>query len=241
MHIPDGFLDPKFSAGMGLAAAGVLGYCVAKVRAMVMVPVVQTALATASDQVKSIAGASKRALSSFGERLFLKMGLVGSLIFAAQMFNFPISQGTSGHLLGGILAAIMVGPFAGTIVIAVILTIQAIFFADGGIIALGANIFNMGIIGTLGCYYIYYAIKSLIKNKQGIYLGVFIAAFFSVLLAAIATAFELALSKTIPLNLVLPAMAKVHVIIGVAEGLITVGLLSLLIKINPLMLESENE
>lgn len=228
MHIPNGFIDPKLGVGFGLITAGVLGYCMAKVRALITAPVFRTALATAGQKAHTIGGYARSVLTDFGEQFLLKMALVASIIFAAQMFNFPISHGTSGHLLGGVLAAVVVGPFAGVIVMAIVVAVQALFFADGGLGALGANILNMGIIGAFACYYIYYGIRKLIKHWSGIYIGAFIAAFCSVVLAALATSLQLALSGTIPLNLVIPAMMHVHAIIGVAEGLITVLLLGLM-------------
>ncbi|MCX5725879.1 MAG: energy-coupling factor ABC transporter permease, partial [Candidatus Saganbacteria bacterium] len=155
MHIPDGLLDPKTSAGLGFASIAVLGLCIAKVRAAVTSPAMQEAFAGVSNSISTVSGKTKRVLSAFGEKYLIKMGLVSSLIFAAQMFNFPIGQGTSGHLLGGVLAAVILGPFGGAIVMAAILTIQSIFFGDGGLLALGANILNMAVIGSIGGYYVY--------------------------------------------------------------------------------------
>jgi cobalt/nickel transport system permease protein len=222
MHIPNGFLDPKVSTGTAFAAAGVLGYCIAKVRQALSVAVPEAVFASVGNIACNVTERSKKLISSFAENHLMRMGAVASLIFAAQMFNFPIANGTSGHLLGGILAAIAVGPFSGAIVIAVILTVQSLFFADGGIMALGANILNMAVIGTLGSYYVYYIIQRLSMNRFGFYLGIFSAAFFSVLTASIACSFEVALSGTIELSKVLPAMASVHARIGVAEALITI-------------------
>ena len=222
MHIPNGFLDPKVSAGTAFAAAGILGYCIAKVRQALSVVVPESVLAGAGNIGCQITEGSKKLISSFAENHLMRMGAVGSLIFAAQMFNFPIDSGTSGHLLGGVLAAVAVGPFSGTIVIAMVLTIQSIFLADGGIIALGANILNMAVIGALASYYIYYLVQKLIRNRIGFYAGIFSAAFFSVLLASIACAFEIALSGTVELSRILPAMASVHARIGIAEALITI-------------------
>jgi len=222
MHIPNGLLDPKISAGASFAAAGVIGYCIARVRQALSIAVPEAVLVGASNIAFNVSDRSKKLISSFAENHLMRMGAVASLIFAAQMFNFPVANGTSGHLLGGILAAIAVGPFSGAIVLSMILTVQSLFFADGGLMALGANILNMAVIGTLASYYIYYFINKIFKNNLGFYCGIFIAAFFSVLTASIACSFEVAMSGTIELSKMLPAMASVHARIGVAEALITI-------------------
>jgi len=244
MHIPNGFLDPKTSAGFGLVSAAVLGYCIAKVRAAVTSPALQEAFAGVSKSISTFSGKTRTVLSAFGEKYLIKMGLVSSLIFAAQMFNFPIDQGTSGHLLGGVLAAVILGPFGGAIVLAAILAIQSIFFADGGLLALGANIFNMAVIGAIGGYYLYYGIRKLGKfgiGSRGFYLAVAIAAWGSVVTAAGACALEIAFSGTIKLSAVLPAMLKVHAIIGIAETIITCVALALVLKIDPSFIEKNDE
>jgi len=222
MHIPNGFLDPKVSTGTAFAAAGVIGYCIAKVRQALSIAVPEAILAGVGNIACDVSERSKKLISSFAENHIMRMGAIGSLIFAAQMFNFPVANGTSGHLLGGILAALAVGPFSGTIVLSMILTVQSLFFADGGIMALGANILNMAVIGTLAAYYIYYFTNKIFRNKFGFYAGIFSAAFFSVLAASVVCSFEVAMSGTIELSKILPAMASVHARIGVAEALITI-------------------
>jgi len=225
MHIPNGFLDPKTSAGAAFAAAGVLGYCVAKARQALSAAVPESVLAGASNISCRIRIGSKKLISTFAENHLMKMGAVGSLVFAAQMFNFPVANGTSGHLLGGIIAAVALGPFSGSIVIAVILAVQSLFFGDGGITALGANILNMAVIGTLASYYIYYVICRIFKHQN---IGIALASFFSVLLASIACALEIAASGIIELGNILPAMVSVHSRIGIAEAILTVMALGLL-------------
>jgi cobalt/nickel transport system permease protein len=222
MHIPNGFLDPKVSAGTAFAAAGVLGYCISKVRQALSYAVPEALLSGAGNFAVNISDRSKKIVSSLAENHIMKMGAVASLIFAAQMFNFPINNGTSGHLLGGVIAAIALGPFSGTIAISVVLIIQSLIFADGGITALGANILNMAVIGTFASYYIYYFINKLIRNDLGFNLGIFFAAFFSVLFASIACALEIGLSGTIALNRIIPAMAYVHARIGLAEAILSI-------------------
>lgn len=230
MHIPNGFLDPKISTGLTFVAAGALAYCLEKVRQAAMSPAPAEAFAAAGKAASNIVGHGRRALTSFGESLLLKMGAVASLIFAAQMFNFPIDSGTSGHLLGGVLAAVLLGPCAGAIVISTILVVQSLFFGDGGIFALGANMINIAVIGTIGAYYIYYLIRKIFKGRVGFFVGVSIASWASVVAAAAACSLEIGLSRTFPLLETLKAMLKVHAVIGVAEALITVAALGVLGK-----------
>lgn len=227
MHIPNGFLDPKTSAGTAFAAAAVLGYCITKVRQALTRLVSEPVMAGAGNICINITEGSKRAMASIAENHIMKMGAIGSLIFAAQMFNFPVANGTSGHLLGGVLAALALGPFSGTLVIAAILAVQSVFFADGGMITLGANIFNMAVIGTLVPYYIYYALRRTLRAPNT---GIALASFFSVLLASVACSAEIALSGMADLWTILPAMVSVHSRIGIAEGLLTVMILNLLVS-----------
>jgi cobalt/nickel transport system permease protein len=229
MHIPDGFLDPKVSGSMMGAAAVVLAYSFAKVRAAVTAHVPQEAFAAAGRVAGNIVGRGRRVLTKFGEQKIYLMGMVASLIFAAQMFNFPINQGTSGHLLGGVLAAVLLGPFAGTLVIAAVLGIQSLFFADGGFLALGANIINMAFFGALVSYYIYYLLKKILPE----WASVGIAAWFSVVMAAFACSLEIGFSGTISYGLVVPSMFKVHAIIGIAEALITLAMINVFRKTVP--------
>jgi len=124
MHLPDGFLEPQLALALWAVTALIVGISLRRL------------------------AASRDASSAAGRPIL--MGLVGAFIFAAQMFNFPVAAGTSGHLLGGVLAGYLLGPWAGTIVMTTVIGVQALLFQDGGLLALGANIFNMGIIGTLG-------------------------------------------------------------------------------------------
>jgi len=223
MHIPDGFLDPKVTTSLLGAAAVVLAFCLAKVREAITVLKPATVLAGAGKIAGNLAGSFRRVLSFEGENTLHKMGMVAALIFAGQMFNFPISNGTSGHLIGGVLAAVLLGPFAGALVIAVVLSVQMLFFADGGLLAIGANIINMSFFGTMVAYYAYYYLKKVMPE----WLAIMAAAWGSVLLAAMACALELALSGTTTLSMVFMAMIKVHAIIGLAEALITLSLIKL--------------
>lgn len=162
--------------------------------------------------------------AEYQEKAVPLMGVCAAFIFAAQMINFPIPGGTSGHLLGGTLAGALLGPWAGTLVMTVVFIVQSVIFQDGGLTVLGANIFNMGLIGTFGGYYLYKAIRFAIGRDKlpGMVVGVAVAAWVSVVVAAILCAIQLAISGTVPLEVALGAMATWHVLIGVGEALITV-------------------
>ncbi len=194
MHIPDGFINAPVAA-VGFAVAGI-------------------ALAVAVRQ-------TNRKLQ---ERLVPLMGVMAAFIFAAQMMNFPVAGGTSGHMVGGALAAILLGPWAAMIVMASVVGVQALIFQDGGMAALGANIFNMGVVAVLVGWATYSVVTAIGSGRQAWrYAAAFAAAWLSVQIAALCASFELALSDTSPLHVVLPAMMGVHALIGIGEGLITVA------------------
>jgi cobalt/nickel transport system permease protein len=201
VHLPDGFLDTKTWAVLDAVSLGVAAVAV------------------------------KKASKDLEEKQVPMMGVMAAFIFAAQMLNFPVLGGTSGHLLGGVLAAILLGPWAAALVMIAIFIVQALFFQDGGLLALGANVFNMGLIGTIGGYYIYALFRKMLKGDKGILTGAFVAAFTTVLLGAIATAFELAISGTTPLRVVLPAMTIVHTMIGLGEAFITVFIIGFVLRV----------
>ncbi|MEX0762209.1 MAG: energy-coupling factor ABC transporter permease [Dehalococcoidia bacterium] len=163
------------------------------------------------------------------ERLVPAMGVFAAFIFAAQMFNFPIAGGTSGHLVGGALAAIVLGPWAAVLVVTSVVVIQALMFQDGGLVVMGVNILNMAVLSSFGGYLLYVAARRLIPNEWGILIPGAVAAWASVEIAAIAAAVQLSLSGTSPLSIALPAMAGVHVLIGIGEALITVGALAVIL------------
>jgi len=213
MHIPDGFVS---------------------------VPV---AGATALASVAALFIAFERSQEAFGIRRAPILGLTTAFIFAAQMINFPVAGGTSGHLLGGALAAIVLGsPWAGTLCISTVLIIQAVLFADGGITALGANILNMAVIGVWVGWILTQTLQRLFGGSKGrLPLAAGIAAGVSVVVAAVAAAIELTLSGTAPAAIVLPAMTGVHILIGVGEGLITGGVLTYLATARPDLLPGEQQ
>ena len=150
------------------------------------------------------------------------MGLAAAFVFAAQMLNFPIAGGTSGHLLGSVLIAVLLGPAAAVLVLTAVLIVQCLVFADGGLLALGANIFNMGVVGGVGGYAIYSGVRRIAGGTRGVIMGAAFAAWCSAALAAVLVAGELALSGTAPWAVVFPAMVDVHLLIGLGEAAITV-------------------
>lgn len=200
MHIPDGFLSTLVSAVFWVVS------------------------------VIAVAYALRRVGKDLGERQVPLMGVLAAAIFAGQMLNFSVAGGTSGHLLGAALATILLGPWAAVIVMTTVVGIQALIFQDGGLLALGANIFNMGIVGVTVSYFVYTSIQKLARGKSwGIFAGGFAAAWLSVVIASLACALQLALSGTSPANISIPAMGGIHMIIGIGgEGLITLGALAFL-------------
>jgi cobalt/nickel transport system permease protein len=193
MHIPDAVLSPAVAATTGaIAAAGLL-----------------TGL--------------RRLESQLRERTTVLMGVMSAFVFAAQMVNFPVGPlPISGHLLGGVLAAVMLGPWAGAGVIGAVLIVQCLLFGDGGLTALGANFVNMGLIGSVGGYAIYAPMRRAIGGRVGVLIGAMVAAWFSVILASGAFAIELAASGRWDLFFtILGWMALVHAGIGLGEAIIT--------------------
>ena len=175
-----------------------------------------------------------RAGRQMDDRAVPLMGVTAAFIFAAQMVNFPVLGGTSGHLLGAVLAAILLGPWAGTLVMASVIAVQSLMFQDGGLLAMGANIFNMGIVGTIGGFAVYAALCRLLGGEErGRLPAAAVAAWSAVMLGAAATSSELAVSGTSPLLVVLPAMLGTHLFIGVGEAVITVGALALIRSVRP--------
>ena len=154
------------------------------------------------------------------------LGVMAAFIFAAQMFNFQVIGGTSGHMLGGVLAAVLLGPWAGTLVMACVVAVQALLFQDGGLIVMGANVFNMGVIGTLGGYVLYRAlVRALGGEGRSRVPAAAIAAWFAVMGGSLAMAVQLGISGTVPIGITLPAMLGVHALIGIGEALITAAAL----------------
>ncbi|GAB1542912.1 energy-coupling factor ABC transporter permease [Scytonema sp. NUACC21] len=205
LHIPDGFLN---------------------------LPVI---LVTWAIAIALIAVSLSKAQSEYQERAVPLMGVCAAFIFAAQMINFPIPGGTSGHLLGGTLAGALLGPWAGSLVMVAVFIVQSVFFQDGGLTVLGANILNMGLIGTFAGYYLYKAMRFAIGRNRlsAMVIGSAVAAWTSVVVAALVCAVQLAVSGTVPLSVALTAMTTWHVLIGIGEAAITVIALSFIWRTRP--------
>ena len=209
MHIPDGFLDTK------------------------------TAVATAGLAMVGVGYAARSVRRTLPSNKVPLLGLTAAFVFAAQMLNFPVAGGTSGHLLGGVLAAVLLGPSAGVLVLASALIVQCLVFADGGLLAIGANIFNRGIVGTAGAYGIYWLVRRYAKGLRGQLAAAAFASWCSVVLAATACAAELAFSGTVRWGVAFPAMAGVHMLIGVGEATITTLVLVAIAATRPDLLEDD--
>lgn len=210
MHIPDGFLSVVVSL-------------VCWVVAVVMVAI-----------------ALRQTNRTLGERQVPLMGILAAAIFAGQMLNFSVTGGTSGHLLGAALATILLGPWPAVLVMTTVVSVQALLFQDGGLLALGANIFNMAIIGVFVSYAVYTLLQRALGGKRwGMYISGFIAAWTSIFFASLSCALQLAMSGTSPANLAIPAMGGIHALIGIGEGLITLGALVFISASRPDLLQTE--
>lgn len=204
MHIPDGFLSVIVSIVLWLFS------------------------------ILAIAYALRRVNQDFDERKVPLMGVLAAAIFAGQMLNFTVTGGTSGHLMGAAIATILLGPWAAVLVMTAVVGVQALIFQDGGILALGANIFNMGVVGVAVSYFTYRTVMQIARDqKWGVFAGGFAAGWLSIFIASLGVALQLALSGTSPANLAVPAMGAIHALIGVGEGLITVGALAFLYTARP--------
>jgi cobalt/nickel transport system permease protein len=178
--------------------------------------------------------AVKQAQLDFDERLVPLAGIMAAFIFAGQMLNFPVAGGTSGHLIGATLAFVVLGPWVGVLAMTAVISLQALIFQDGGLVVMGANILIMGIVpGFVG-----YGLFQMVKNRpRKVQLGVTaVAAWFSVMIAALITALLLGFSGTTSLSLAIPAMLGVHALIGLGEALITVAALSFIMQTRPQLL-----
>ncbi len=212
MHIPDGFLSVLVSILLWVASILVIAY------------------------------ALRRVSRDLDERKIPLMGVLAAAIFAGQMLNFTVAGGTSGHLMGAAIATILLGPWAAILVLTVVVGVQALIFQDGGLLVLGANIFNMGVIGVAVSYMAYQTVLRLSGGRKwGIFAGGFIAAWLSIFIAALAVALQLALSGTSPANLAVPTMGGIHALIGIGEGLITLGALAFIYAVRPDLLSAGKE
>ncbi|MEN3586436.1 energy-coupling factor ABC transporter permease [Streptomyces sp. ZYX-F-203] len=206
MHVPDGFIDAPTSAAAAVVAAG------------------------------AVAVGLRGARRELDERTAPLAGLVAAFVFAVQMLNFPVAAGTSGHLLGGALAAILVGPYTGVLCISVVLLMQAVLFADGGITALGVNVVCMGVVGTVVAYAVFRGlVKVLPRSRRSATAASFVAALFSVPAAALAFTLFYWVGGTTDIGIgkVAGAMVGVHLLIGVGEAAITAFTVGAVLAVRP--------
>ncbi len=209
MHIPDGFVNAP------------------------------TALATGAVSLGAVTLALNRAGRNLGERTVPLLGVTAAFVFAAQMLNFPVAAGTSGHFLGAVLAAVLIGPWSAVVVMTVVLAVQAVGMADGGITALGANVFNMGVVAGLGGYLTFRVLKAVLpRSMTGYFAAVAASSWLSVVVSAAVVSLELAASGTVPLSVSLAAMTSVHMIIGLGEALITSTVLAAVLASRPDLVSS---
>ncbi|WKZ37720.1 MAG: energy-coupling factor ABC transporter permease [Anaerolineales bacterium] len=209
LHIPDGFLNLVVSLVCWVITIIILGFAVSKTN------------------------------KALGEKQIPLMGVMAAFIFAAQMINFPVAGGTSGHLLGGALAAVVLGPWAAMLVMTAVVAVQALLFQDGGLLVMGANILNMGLATAAIGYGLYRAVSNRSKAVKLSVAGV--AAWLSVMAGALLTSLQLWLSGTSQLTIVIPAMLGVHALIGLGEALITVAALSFILQTRPDLLGEGSE
>ncbi|WP_436761263.1 energy-coupling factor ABC transporter permease [Streptosporangium sp. V21-05] len=205
MHVPDGFFNAAVSVSAGVVAAAGVAVCL------------------------------RGARRELDDRTAPMAGLVAAFIFAVQMLNFPVAAGTSGHLLGGALAAILVGPYTAVLCVAVVLLVQAFFFADGGLTALGVNITLMGLVAVLVGWGVFRLITRSVRNRGAVVAAAFVAALVSVPASALAFTLLFWAGGTAPIEIgtVAAAMGGVHLLIGVGEGLITAVTVSTVLAIRP--------
>jgi cobalt/nickel transport system permease protein len=194
LHIPDGFLNLPLALLLWLPSLVLISIALKKVRLQM------------------------------GERQAPLLGVLAAAIFAGQLFNFSVTGGTSGHLLGAALATILAGPWAAVLIMTSVVSVQALIFQDGGLIALGANLFNMAGVGVFVSHAVFILIQKLARNeRRGIFIGASVAAWVSIMITALACALQLSISGIFSANLAIPMMAGVHTLIGLGEAAITLG------------------
>ncbi len=205
MHVPDGFLDPATSATTAVVALAGVSACV------------------------------RRTAGVLDDKQVPLAGLTAAFVFAAQMLNFPVAAGTSGHLLGGALAAVLVGPWLGALCVSVVVVVQALVFADGGLTALGTNVVNMALVTAFGGYGLFLLLRRLApRTNTAVVLAAGIAAGLSVVLSAGAFTLEYAFGGgNVAIDIVARAMVGVHLLIGIGEGIITAFAVSAVLASRP--------
>lgn len=214
MHIPDGFLSAP------------------------------VAVACAALSVAAVGAAAARSRALLGSRAVARMGVTAAFVFSAQMINFPVAGGTSGHLVGGVLAAVLLGPSAAVIAMTAVLAMQCLVFGDRGLLALGANILNMGVVHTIVGFAVYRVVAGRAAREPASsparrVAALAFASWVATLLAAATCAGELALSGVVAPAVVLPAMLTVHVAIGFGEALISALVLATILRLRPELVDCQ--
>lgn len=167
------------------------------------------------------------------------LGMCAAFVFAAQMLNFPVAGGTSGHLLGGVLVSVLLGPSAGILVVSSVLIVQCLLFADGGLLSLGANILNMAVVDSVGGYAIYRVVARLMPGRRGQLTGIAFGSWAGAVIASMVCAGELSVSGTAPARIAFPAMVNVHILIGIGEAIITTLAIVVVMQNRPDLIDSQ--
>jgi cobalt/nickel transport system permease protein len=210
MHIPDGFLNPRVWVPLDVVS------------------------------VSFVAVALRRVSAAFEEKAVPLMGVVAAFIFAGQMINIPVAGGTSGHFLGGALAGSLLGPWAGLMIMTVVLVVQCFLFQDGGVAALGANIFNMGILGAMLGAALYRLGLQIFKGPRRVFWAGAVAGWMTMVVSAFSCAVQLGVSHVISWSAGLGIIVGLHTVMGILEGLVTGGVLESLGKSRPDLLRFEH-
>jgi cobalt/nickel transport system permease protein len=233
MHIPDGFLNNGAAGSLMAAAIGAVSLALGKVKSAFLekVPVLKRKLATFPNFDAGSAVSLRSRLSKTGQEKLWRMAKMVMLIFSFQLLDFPTGLGASGHLLGGFLAAAIVGPFEALLAVSAVIGVQAFALGDGGALALGANIFNMGIVGALGGWaYFKFLNKGKQENRKMFLKNIFVAAWLSVIFAAGAFSLEAIFFAGKPLGEILSKLLLTHIAVGLVEGIATVAILAYMLK-----------
>jgi cobalt/nickel transport system permease protein len=193
-----------------------------------------TLLTTGAASLGCVAGGVARARRTLGEQQVPLLGVTAAFVFAAQMLNFPVAGGTSGHFVGATMAAVLLGPLTAVLVLSVVLTIQALVFFDGGITALGANVFNMGVVGAFVGWGVFRLLGAVLPGSRGrLPAASGVGAWCACVVSSAAVSVELGISGTIPIRVALPAMVGVHVLIGIGEAIITAAVVATVAAARP--------
>lgn len=206
MHVPDGFFDASTSVGAGVFTAGTIGVSL------------------------------RKAADDLADRLAPMAGLVAAFVFALQLLNFPVASGTSGHLIGGALAAVLVGPWVAVVCLSIVLFVQALLFADGGLSAYGINVILMATVPVVVAYGVFVVLRRVLPDsRRAVVLASAVGAYISVPVAAATFAVLFGIGGTVDLEFgtVLAAMVGTHLLIGIGEAAITAAIVSAVVGTRP--------